>query len=476
MKISALVVLVAFAGHEPLATVALAAPAQGRARTADGSCRVPSVVGLTRAAAEERLRVAQLSSGRIESTIADQQPGTVIEQQPRECATPPADGRVNLVVAADRGTSDGAAPGKTGGTSVGKVAVPLGIAVGAAVIASIVAGRKQKTETKVPNLISLPIAAIDTVLKKARLTRGELTTIQSMTATAGTVAEQSPAAGALVAAGSPVNVRVSSGRPTTEIPDLVGLPWRSADARTSEARLRLLVTDAPEGDRTSFNVVSQVPAAGTRVAPGAAVGVALRAAQVVAAPPPDATPPLETTPPTATAPQPSSLTQPTTPDPLAGGSPPATTPAAPTATPVAQGASPPPPALSAPRPAPGSPLAPSGTQRPPLTIESLVAIIVAATPWKWIWALLLLALAGVGFLRWHQPSTRDHAAVAPVRPVPPIVPRITVVPRLDRGHQVVAVTGGGHSDFGLVCRIDAGRQHLRVDDDAPAVVQMGAGV
>src|SRR5688572_25131452 len=289
MQIVALVLLFALTSHPLLADPLSPLTGAAMARQTPESCPVPNIVGLTRAAAASRLQESDLALGQVQTRAASQPAGSVIDQQPRACAPRPANGRVNVLVStgeATRGTEE-----RGGGTSVGEIAVPVGIAVGAAIIGSLLS-RRGNDETVVPDLVKLPATAVEETLRKARLRGGEVIREASMTVANGIVISQAPVAGTTVAPESTVNVRVSTGRPMTEVPNLAGLDWQAANARITAARLRMLVTEPQASDFTGLTVVSQVPAAGTRVGLGASVGVALRATQVAGVPPSEVAPAL----------------------------------------------------------------------------------------------------------------------------------------------------------------------------------------
>jgi beta-lactam-binding protein with PASTA domain len=472
MRFPALFLLVAFVTREPLSDVLFAdgGGAQGTSRTSDGPCQVPNVIGLSRSAAEGQLRQSRLAPGRVDPQPSEQAAGTILDQQPRGCTAPPRDGRVDLVVSAGQRTTDSPREEKSGGRSVGDVAVPVGIAVGAAVIGSILARRQKgpKDDAVVPNLVNLPVARIDDALRKARLRKGEVGREESATVAAGVVAQQTPAAGTRVAPGSPVSVRVSSGRPTTEVPDLVGLTFESADARTKDARLRMLVTEPRIDNFKGLTVASQVPAAGTRAGIGAAVGVALRAAQLPPAPAPQASAPLQPAPvQTQQVPRRAQPPRPPAQRPL----PP--TPAAPVAAPA------PAPVVTVPAtPAnvpPASPIVQAVP--PPQVVPTRTPVEPRSGSWVRTWPFLLLLLvvlvaAAIVLERRHAAAQRAQGQTSP-----PPAPRVTFVPRLDAGRQVLATASATHAHtFNVVYHLDAGIQHLRVDHDSPAVVKMGAGV
>jgi beta-lactam-binding protein with PASTA domain len=451
MKIVATVLLLAFAAREPLTAAAI--PSQ---QTSDGECLIPDVIGMHRADAERRLREADLVA-QVTTRQADRPGATVIAQQPR-CGPMPRDRRVAIVVA-EASPSDTPRPEPSrGGTSVGEVALPVGIAVGAAVLGAILS-RRNNDQATVPNLVNLPEGAVADTLNKARLRPGEVGRQASTAVPSGRVLSQTPAAGAVVAPGTVVNVNVSAGRPMTEVPNLAGLDWQRANERTTGARLRILVTEPAAGDLTGLTVSSQVPAAGTRVSVGAAVGVTLQAAAVAAAPAADA---LQIVPP---------ATQLPADIPLATQAPPAQAPpveasAAPAvdplpAAPVAQDprlAAQPAEAVVAqvlqPQPAP-----PGGP--PPAAVVTPGAAAPAAST-LWLWPLFLFLLLGVVPLR-DQIRKRFARKPPLLTETMPPVPRLTCVPRLDPGRQRIT-SNSRPGTMELAYSVNGGTQRAWFDD------------
>jgi beta-lactam-binding protein with PASTA domain len=469
MKAIALILLVAFGGSEPLAAVVSArtmslAPAP---QYVSRQCEIPDVTGLSRSEADVRLRQADLAVGQVSTQPADHPAGTVIGQEPR-CGPRPRDGRVHLVVSSGSYAEPSRPVREGGGTSVGDVALPVGIVVGAAVIGAILSRRGQDQTTTVPDLVNLPESAVAATLEKARLRAGEAAKQESLTVAAGRVISQTPVAGTRVAPGSPVSVRISAGRALVEVPDLAGLDWQNANAQTTGARLRMLVTDPQASDFAGMTVASQMPAAGTRVLAGATVGVTLRGVEVPAVVPAVALPP---------APPPQPLPPP---DPPAAVQP---EPAAPVrAAPVPAA---PPPVAQVPAVA-GEPAAPTAPQPDAVLAQVLPAPVVPAAPpltpvtpppdsttWVWpLWVLLLLLVVPAGNHVRKRFATRSVPPAAGVVPPPP---RVTVIPRLDAGRQAITSSSRdlrGH--FDVVYHVNGGGQRAWFDDRAPRAGRVGA--
>ena len=502
IKITTLALVIAFAARNPIGTCLVAAsagePGQYTTHTQDGTytqdgthtqggpCSVPRVVGLDRAAAERRLGQSELAPGRVETRSAAEPAGTVLAQRPGACSNYPEGGRVDLVVSSGPAATETPQERKHDGPSVGDVAVPVAIGVGIAVLGGILAKRNNGVE--VPDLSRNAIAIAEQTLKKRRLRLGEVVSGESLTAPAGTVIEQSPVAGTRVQRDSVVNVRVSSGRPMTEVPDLALKGWREAEALVTGARLRMLTTNPPASDEPGLIVESQVPAAGTRVIVGASVGVTLRnqARTAIFDTPSPAIPPTARTTPNVVPPTEPPAAQrnpaaapaaPRTPAPPRASAPPPTAPTVPAAAPIVPAAVPTIPAavptVANPAAPPVAPVAPNPAAAvvPPQIPPALpVSLLVLDSAWPWLWVLLLFAAVLFGVKRIRTRGARPKAT-----DVPPVVPHITFVPRLDTGRQVVITTDDrANPDFELALHIDAGYQQFRCVDPPRIITHIGA--
>ena len=267
-----------------------------------------------------------------------------------------------------------------------------------------------------------------------------------------------------------MSVRISAGRPLIDVPDLTGLDWQNANARTTGARLRMLVTDPRANDFAGMTVASQVPVAGTRVLAGATVGVTLRGVQVPAAAPAVALPP---------APPPQPVPPP---DPPVAAQP---APAAPVRTAPVPAA--PAPVAQVPA-APVDPAPPAASQPDAIVAQNLPAPgpVVPAAPPVTPARRLRTRRSGCGrcsccCCSWSfRPAitVRKRFAtrrVPPAATVVPPLPRVTLIPRLDAGRQAITSRSRelrGHFDF--VYHVNGGGQRAWFDDDAPRAGRVGA--
>jgi beta-lactam-binding protein with PASTA domain len=116
------------------------------------------------------------------------------------------------------------------------------------------------TVTRVPNVVGTKAAVAVQRLRSAGL--GSQVTSVPAKAAAGVVVSESPAAGASVAKGSTVSLRVSKGPAT--VPDVVGQPLADATAALRSAGLVPSVFRVP-GAEPKGTVTAQKPAAGQQV-------------------------------------------------------------------------------------------------------------------------------------------------------------------------------------------------------------------
>jgi beta-lactam-binding protein with PASTA domain len=482
MKITALVLLLAFATRDPLGTGLGAASLAARAQsTRANQCPVPDVVGLDERTAASRLQQADLGLGRVAPRVARQPAGTVIAQQPSACSTRPANGRVDLVVSSGPRAPETPAPEgeRRDGPSVGDIAVPVAIGAGIAVLGTILSRRDNLVE--VPDLVTQPLAAAAEAVKTSRLRMGEVVRRETLAGPAGTIIEQVPAAGTRVPRNSTVNVGVSSGPPLTAVPDVTLKARQEAEALVTGAQLRVLVMNPMDGDTSGLIVESQVPEPGTRLRVGASVGITLRprvqAGGTVPQPPTVAVPgvagPVDVPP----AVQPAVAVPVAQPPPAAPAAPAAPTAApVPVADPVVTVAQPAPPDVQ-PIQAPAAGVPVTQVLPPPavaVTRSIPVAVLVAiSSSWPWLW--LLPLLAGLLMLWRVRRPTRTKASGTDVVEVPPVIPRVTFVPRLDAGHQVIAIVDGHRGrTFSIALQVDAGIQRLQAGSPS-RIVHMGAG-
>lgn len=196
--------------------------------------KVPQVVGLLFDEAVTRLEAAGFKAKRGEERFVELAPKTtVLAQSPPPGATEP------------RGTE---------------------------ILLDVSAGQRQ---LQVPLVVGLAQPVAEDAIEKAGLEVGDIQERESQSAR-GAVLETVPAAGSPVPPSTRIDLVVSSGPPAVNTPDVVGQPYAAARAMLEQIGLRVgdVITDSlsTAGPQT---VISQTPAAGSRVAPGSKVSLSI---------------------------------------------------------------------------------------------------------------------------------------------------------------------------------------------------------
>jgi eukaryotic-like serine/threonine-protein kinase len=126
-------------------------------------------------------------------------------------------------------------------------------------------------DVTIPAVDGLAVKQATTALANAGLVV-ERTTRQSDDAVpVGQVIRTSPAAGTSIAKGSGVTLVVSSGPQQVAVPDVVGLPQGDARTALTDQGLKVATTQRASASAQAGDVLSQSPAAGAKVDPGATV-------------------------------------------------------------------------------------------------------------------------------------------------------------------------------------------------------------
>ena len=196
--------------------------------------KVPQVVGLLFDEAVTRLDAAGFKAKRGEERFVELAPkSTVLAQSPPPGATEP------------RGTD---------------------------ILLDVSAGQRQ---LQVPSVVGLAQPVAEDAIEKAGLEVGDIQERESQSAR-GAVLETVPAAGSPVAPSTRIDLVVSGGPPAVNTPDVVGQSYAAARAMLEQIGLRVgdVITDSlsTAGPQT---VISQTPAAGSRVAPGSKVSLSI---------------------------------------------------------------------------------------------------------------------------------------------------------------------------------------------------------
>jgi hypothetical protein len=349
------------------------------------SCRVPNVLGRSEREARDLIQRADLSVGRIQSQPSSRAPaGRVIAQRPQPCGDANSDGVVDLILSSGPDHDSETPPRRRdGGPSIGTAAT---VAAAAAIGAAILASRNKKKPEETP----APVAPTPPAATPAPPPR-----VVNRTAT---------------------------------VPPVVGLSLAEARTTVSAAQLRTVMTNVDEAQQPGASVVTQVPAAGTMVVPGASVALTFTVPAVPVAP--DPAPPVRNAIPVEPTPQPVRPSQPVT---------------RPVQPPV---------------PRPVAPLLPStplvNLIATPVAIQPLAPIEPTddsepVIPWRWI-VLALALIAAMG--AWPQrPSALPK--------------RFAFVPRVDPGLQII--TEGDRSSLAISVMLDAGIQEIKYHSSQDAI-------
>jgi serine/threonine-protein kinase len=144
---------------------------------------------------------------------------------------------------------------------------------GTEVILDVSAGQRQ---VQVPSIVGMAQSVAADAIDKAGLELGSVSERESQAAR-GAVLEMTPAAGTSVAPSTRIDLVVSSGPPAVDAPDVVGQSYAAARAMLEQVGLRVgdVITDSLATAPSPQTVISQTPAAGSRVAPGSKVSLSI---------------------------------------------------------------------------------------------------------------------------------------------------------------------------------------------------------
>lgn len=126
---------------------------------------------------------------------------------------------------------------------------------------------------RVPDVTGLTRAAADQALAKAGYKTGEVSLVTTSKVSRGHVAEQAPEPGAILSKGSAVDLVVVKGADLVEVPDVVGHNTADAAQTISATGLGLKTVGEYSDVAPADAVIAQVPAAGEKVPPQAAVTI-----------------------------------------------------------------------------------------------------------------------------------------------------------------------------------------------------------
>ncbi len=263
---------------------------------------VPNVVGMTRADAEAAIAAAGIPIGQVSEKEMEGRPGVVLSQAPAGGTAVDATTQMTLEVSIAPRVEVPAITGRPLNNAkkvLARAGLELDVAAkaesdqaegtileqepaagqrvdrGTAVRVTIAVARPRTVA--VPQLVGLASAQATEALTQAGLTARVGEVRPTPGAAAGTVAQQSPAAGTTVPVGSEVVLILASADAATEVPELRRLSVDAATAAANAASLQLTVTGSTPAVEELGTVVSQDPIPGSRVPAGSVVSVLISA-------------------------------------------------------------------------------------------------------------------------------------------------------------------------------------------------------
>lgn len=213
---------------------------------------LPNVVGQTEADATARLQVARIATQVTHEHSATVPAGIVMAQVPNATTSEKATSRAWLWIG---------------------IAVALAVVLGAIAAFFLLGGGGETVMVAVPDLAGMDQNTASTTLEASGLKLGSVDTTISDAVAAGTVVAQNPTAGTQAEQGSKVDIVVSGGVETVEVPDVVDVSQSRAERALKDAGLVPAVTEQPNDSIQKGNVISQTPGAGTSVQVGSTVGI-----------------------------------------------------------------------------------------------------------------------------------------------------------------------------------------------------------
>ncbi|MBN1290099.1 MAG: Stk1 family PASTA domain-containing Ser/Thr kinase [Actinobacteria bacterium] len=200
-----------------------------------GGVEVPNVVGMTVEEAEQLLEQDGFKMEIAKQVIdAEQEPGTVISQDPQAGDSMNKGGTVKVVAS------------------------------------------KTPDLASVPDCRGMSQSEAEAQLLAAGFELGEVTEAYSQSVEKGLVASQSPEAGLQAARETPVNLVISKGPEMVSVPGVTGLTQEEATAQLQEKGLTAEIQEEESGE-TEGTVIGQNPAEGTSVPKGSTVVITVAA-------------------------------------------------------------------------------------------------------------------------------------------------------------------------------------------------------
>jgi serine/threonine-protein kinase len=152
---------------------------------------------------------------------------------------------------------------------------------GSTVTLSVSQGPGNKT---IPSVLGLSESAAKKLLRRRHLDV-RVVILPSQNFNTGKATGTDPRSGSTVAAGTPVTLFVSSGKPTKQVPSVTGEDQATASAELTAAGFNVAPTTETSSTATAGSVISQSPSGGTQAVPGSTVTIVVAKAPATTAVP-----------------------------------------------------------------------------------------------------------------------------------------------------------------------------------------------
>ena len=126
--------------------------------------------------------------------------------------------------------------------------------------------------TTIPSVLGLSESAAKKLLRHKHLDV-RVVMLPSQDFSPGNATGTDPKSGSTVAAGTPVTLFISSGKPTKPVPSVIGDDQATASAELTAAGFNVASTTQTSSTATAGNVISQSPGGGTQAVPGSTVTI-----------------------------------------------------------------------------------------------------------------------------------------------------------------------------------------------------------
>jgi eukaryotic-like serine/threonine-protein kinase len=138
--------------------------------------------------------------------------------------------------------------------------------------------------TTIPSVLGLNESAAKRLLRRKHL-HVRVVLLPSQEFNSGKATGTDPKSGSTVASGTPVTLFISSGKPTKQVPSVIGENQATASAELIAAGFNVASSTQTSSTATAGNVISQTPNGGSQAAPGSTVTIVVAQAPATTAVP-----------------------------------------------------------------------------------------------------------------------------------------------------------------------------------------------